>query len=173
MLIININGPINSGKTTICRLLEKRLPASLFIEVDDLLSDTEQDDLCLDFMGGIKERLNRLDAKIKEEKKSKKYRIILFAYPMEVNNYARWKRYEDQYTRFINITLSPRQEVCLTNRGHRELTLWEIQRIKQMYQEGYQCPQQSDFLIDNSDETAEQSVLRIEEFLKHKSFLEL
>ena len=42
MLILNINGPINSGKTTVSRILEKILPDSLFIEVDDLLSDDEE-----------------------------------------------------------------------------------------------------------------------------------
>ena len=43
MLIVNINGPINAGKSTICRLLAKDLPDCLFIEADDLLSDEEQE----------------------------------------------------------------------------------------------------------------------------------
>ena len=47
MRIININGPINAGKTTISKLLSACLLQSLFIEVDDLLSDEEQADLGL------------------------------------------------------------------------------------------------------------------------------
>ena len=42
MRIININGPINSGKTTVSKLLQEKLPDCLFVEVDELLSDEEQ-----------------------------------------------------------------------------------------------------------------------------------
>lgn len=41
MKIINVNGPINAGKTTISKFLADKLPQTLFIEVDDLLSDAE------------------------------------------------------------------------------------------------------------------------------------
>lgn len=82
MLIVNINGPINAGKSTVCRLLAKDLPNCLFIEADDLLSDEEQESLHLDFMGGIVERLRRLEQKIAVEKNDGRYGVILFAYPM-------------------------------------------------------------------------------------------
>ena len=39
MQIININGPINAGKSTISKLLTQKLSNAIFIEVDDLLSD--------------------------------------------------------------------------------------------------------------------------------------
>ena len=47
MKIININGPINSGKTTVSKLLAEQMSDALFIEVDDLLSDEEQETLGL------------------------------------------------------------------------------------------------------------------------------
>ena len=34
--IVYLNGPINSGKTTISKLLQNRLPETVHIEVDDL-----------------------------------------------------------------------------------------------------------------------------------------
>lgn len=166
MLIININGPINAGKSTICQLLAKDLPDSLFIEVDDLLSDEEQEALNLDFMGGIMERLRRLDHKIAIEKNAGRYSMILFAYPMTKDNYGRWKKFEDALTNFVNITLSPSLSVCLTNRGNRELDAWEKKRIRQMYDENYHCPEQSDFIIDNTRQTPEQTAEIIRNFLK-------
>ena len=39
MLILNTNGPINAGKTTVSKLLAKMLPEALFVEIDDLLTD--------------------------------------------------------------------------------------------------------------------------------------
>ena len=39
MLILNINGPINSGKSTVSKILVQQLKSARFIEVDDLLSD--------------------------------------------------------------------------------------------------------------------------------------
>lgn len=166
MQIININGPINAGKTTVCALLKKRLSACLFIEVDDLLADAEQETLQLDFMGGIKERLNRLEQRINAEKQAGKYQVILFAYPMEKNNYRAWKKFEDEETSFINITLAPALKACLTNRGNRELDEWEKSRIARMYAEGYQCPQHSDLVIDNTFQIPEETVEMIMNFLK-------
>lgn len=166
MLIININGPINAGKSTVGRLLAKKLSLSLFVEVDDLLSDEEQDALKLDFMGGIKERLRRLNELVEKEKKRQRCQEIIFAYPMEENNYRRWKKFEDERTRFINITLSPSLQACLSNRGNRELTTWEQGRIQQMYLENYHCPQGSDLIIDNTNQTPDQTVEEIIKFLK-------
>ena len=68
MKILNINGPINSGKTTISKLLQKKLPKSFFIEVDELLSDDEQKKLSLSRKEGWEERLQRLDKIVVQEK---------------------------------------------------------------------------------------------------------
>ena len=161
MKIININGPINSGKTTICKLLEKQLPSCLFIEVDNLLLDDEQKSLNLNRSQGWAERLKRLDTVIDKEKTLKRYKNILFAYPMTNKTYRQWKLWEDQNTKFINITLAPSIDVCLQNRGHRILNEAEKKRIKQMYDEGYHCLQVSDLIIDNSAQTPEDTLKKI------------
>lgn len=41
MLILNINDPINSGKTTVSKILVNLLSKAVFIEVDELMSDEE------------------------------------------------------------------------------------------------------------------------------------
>ena len=168
MQIININGPINSGKTTVSKLLANSLPQALFIEVDELLSDEEQEKLGLSMEKGWAERTNRLAKIIKQEKAKAVYRNIVFAYPISHNLYQEWKSLEDKDTSFVNITLAPKLEVCLQNRGARELDDWEITRIKQMYQEGYQNPPFSDLIIDNSKQSPQETTKEIINFLAQR-----
>lgn len=160
MLLLNINGPINAGKSTVCKILQHKLPQCRFVEVDDLLSDEEQKSLNLDFWGGIYERLNRLDNAIFFAKEQNNCSIFLFAYPLggkDGNNYLRWKRFEDENTKLICITLAPRLERCLLNRGTRDLETWEKARIEEMYKLGYQNPPQADLIIDNSLQTPQET----------------
>ena len=165
MLILNINGPINAGKTTVSRILEKILPDSLFIEVDDLLSDEEEDRLGLSMEDGWRERVNRLERLILKEKEEKRHSIVFFAYPIGREYYNRWKSYEDEDTRFVNITLSPAKEECL-RRGGNDMSQWEHDRILQMYEEGCHNPEFSDLLIHNDNQTPEQTVQAVLDFLK-------
>lgn len=166
MQIININGPINSGKSTISKLLEKELPNALFIEVDDLLSDEEQEKLGLKMEQGWQERTNRLAKIVNAEKQNKAYDNIVFAYPISENLYNEWKLWQDENTKFINITIAPKLEVCLTNRGTRELEEAEKHRIFQMYEEGYHNRAYSDLIIDNSVQTPSETLDTILKFLR-------
>lgn len=165
MRIININGPINSGKTTVSKLLHEKLSDCLFIEVDELLSDEEQKKMNLSRKKGWAERLKRLNTVIAQEKKTRRYENIIFAYPMTDKTYHQWKLWEDENTKFINITLAPKLDICLQNRGERELSAQEKERIKQMYKEGYNHPEFSDFIIDNSAQTPTETLENILYFL--------
>ena len=61
MILLNINGPINAGKTTVSKLLAEKLPDSLFIEVDSLLSEEEAKQLGLSMSDAWQESVNRLE----------------------------------------------------------------------------------------------------------------
>lgn len=163
--IININGPINAGKTTISKLLSAYLPRTLFVEVDDLLSDEEQADLGLSRQEGWQERCKRLADIVQKEKKARGVENIIFAYPMTEKLYAQWKQWEDETVAFINITLAPQMEICLQNRGARELDEGEKKRIKEMYQEGYHNSKFVDLIIDNSKQTPQETLNHILLFL--------
>ena len=165
MKIVNINGPINSGKSTISKLLIEGIDSSLFIEVDDLLSDEEQEKLGLSMEEGWCERTNRLAKIIRSYKVSKEYEMIIFAYPITQNLYDEWKQWKDEQDDFINITLAPKLEFCLKNRGNRKLAEWEKIRIKQMYKEGYHNREFADLIIDNSEQTPQETVDEILAFL--------
>ena len=166
MQIININGPINSGKTTISKLLAQELNKALFIEVDDLLSDEEQEKLGLTMEQGWKERTDRLAQLIAKEKLLARYEHIVFAYPIADNTYQEWKSFEDENTKFINITLAPALEVCIQNRGNRVLSKAEVERIKEMYKEGYHNRPYADLIVDNTGQTAQETLNKIMMFLK-------
>ena len=56
MLILNINGPINSGKTTVSKILVNLLQNATFIEVDELMTDEEEKKLGLSIQDGWAER---------------------------------------------------------------------------------------------------------------------
>ena len=167
MLILNINGPINSGKSTVSKILVDMLPNATFIEVDDLMSDEEQEKLGLTLKQGWRERQKRLNQKLQALKESGEYEMVIFAYPIADNTYQDWKAMEDNKTKFLNVTLAPSLEECLKNRGTRELDDWERNRIKEMYEEGYQNRPYSDFIINNDNQTAEETAKIIKNFVEH------
>ena len=166
MLLLNINGPINSGKTTVSKILVKLLPSATFIEVDELMSDEEEAKLGLSVQDGWAERQKRLNEKLLALKQSREYDTVIFAYPISENSYQTWSSMADDQTRFINITLAPSLDECLKNRGTRELDDWERNRIKEMYKEGYQNRPYSDFIINNDHQKPEETAAIIKEFLE-------
>ena len=166
MLLLNINGPINSGKTTVSKILVNILPKAIFIEVDELMSDEEQEKLGLHREAGWKERQNRLNKKLVALKQSQEFETVIFAYPIAEESYKQWSDLADENNRFINVTLAPSLEVCLKNRGGRELDEWERKRIHEMYEEGYQKRPYSDFIINNDKQTPAQTAEIIKNFLE-------
>ncbi len=166
MILLNINGPINARKTTVCRLLEKRLEKSLFIEVDDLLSDADQKRLKLDFEEGINHRLQVLQTTLAQHVKKQKFKVILFAYPMSEGNFRSWKALEKDGIIFKSVTLAPSLEICSKSRGVRTLTKWEVERIKTMYEQGYQNPVHTDLIIDNGHQTPHETAEIIIKYIK-------
>ena len=166
MLILNINGPMNSGKSTVSKILLKLLSNATFIEVDELMSDEEQEKLRLSLQQGWLERHKRLNQKLQDLKESREYEVAIFAYPIADNTYQDWKAMEDDKTKFMNITLSPSLEECLKNRGTRALNDWERNRIKEMYEEGYQNRPYSDFVVNNDDKTPTETANIIKDFVE-------
>ena len=167
MLILNVNGPINAGKSTVSAILVDMLPNATFIEVDDLLSDEEESVLGLSIQDGWKERHKRLNEKLAHLKETQEFETVIFAYPIADNTYQEWKSFEDEKTKFLNITLAPSLEECLKNRGGRILNEWELKRIQQMYEEGYQNRAYADFIVNNALLTPHETATVIKGFLEH------
>ena len=158
---------MNAGKSTVSKILVKLLPKATFIEVDELMSDEEQEKLGLTLQQGWRERHKRLNAKLLALKKSREFDTVIFAYPIADNTYRDWKALEDKQTHFMNITLAPSLEECLKNRGSRELDDWERDRIREMYNEGYQNRSYSDLIINNDNQTPVETAQIIKSFIAH------
>lgn len=165
MFFVNLSGPINAGKTTVGRLLPEMIGNAVFVDVDELLPDEEQMQLGLGFHEGIALRLDRLDSLIEREKRLRRYRYLFFAYPMSWGNFRRWKAWENGTDRVICITLSPSFEICIGNRGGRELSAWEIKRIGEMYKQGYHNLECSDLIICNDKQSPKETAEEIRKFL--------
>lgn len=166
MLILNIHGPINAGKSTVSKKLVEMFDKACFIEVDELMSDEEQAALGLSMPQGWAERCRRLENILQDYIKTRPFETVIFAYPLADNTYKKWSSFQSKDVRFLNITIAPRLEVCLQNRGSRVLSAWEKKRIEQMYQEGYQDRPYADFVINNENQTPEQTARLIKGFVE-------
>lgn len=154
-MIIFINGSINSGKSTVAKLLAERLSNTALLEIDCLRNFIEW----MPLERAIPINLENAVAVIKVFI-SKGLNVIV-PYPLLKNNYEYFlDKLKDSNNEIKVFTLSPKLEIALTNRGFRELSNWEKNRIKHHYAIGIQNP---DFgvIIDNSNETPKQTMKEI------------
>ena len=159
-MIIWINGTVNSGKTTISKLLAKKIENTAHIEVDKLREFIEFMSLSDEV---IEISLNNAIA-VAKNFLTEGFNVII-SYPLSMKNYDKIaKEFANLPDKMVVITLSPRLESVLKNRGSRELNEWEIERIKHHYSIGLNIPKFPSLLIDNSDQTPEETV---DEILKH------
>lgn len=142
LTVIHINGPINSGKSTLSRALAGSLPEASFIDGDD---HDAPDDAPLGVR--IEAALRRIEMEIATEQG----RYLVVAYPLDGADYERLKAAADMRgARFLVLTLAPPLEVALTDRGQRALSSEEKRRIVEMYDEGYHARPFSDLTLDTS-----------------------
>ena len=153
-MVIYIDGPINSGKTTISKLLAKRLANTVHVEIDDLRHFAD----CLTLDEVIPFALEDAIC-VTKNWVSRGFNVIV-SWPLSPENYRIFSQAmlsaESESTAF---TLLPREDVCISNRGHRELESSEVERIRQMYQWRRQTDPVG-LVVDNTeqspDETAEE-----------------
>lgn len=160
-MVIIINGTINSGKTTVAKILLEKLPRTAHIEklrqfiewmsIEESIPYSIKNIICLtrNFVRG---GLN-----------------VLISYPISSENYRIIEReITDLGQPIFAFTLAPRLEVVTKNRGNRELADWEVERIKKDYSEGFHQPDYG-IVIDNSDQTPEETAKDIIKAIKPKN----
>jgi hypothetical protein len=137
MMVICINGSINSGKSTIARLLAEHLRDARFVEGDD------HDGHELPFEQMIARAVQRLAAIITEAQET-----LVIAYPLRETDFAILRQAAAASRRpLLVVTLAPPLEVVLAPRGARRLDDGERARIREMYAEGYHARPFSDLVI--------------------------
>jgi hypothetical protein len=150
-MIIFLSGSINSGKTTIAGLLKKQFPRSANIEVDTIHDMYDwmplEDAIPLNLKNALSLTQNFIEEKID----------VIITYPLSRDEYEFFnKNLPLEIQRFF-FTLNPRLDHALTNRGSRELTEWEIERIKYHYNTGVNNPGFG-IMIDNTMQTSEETL---------------
>ena len=133
-MIIFLSGSINSCKTTIADLLKKEFPRSAHIEVDVLHDMVEWMPLDDAIPLNLKNALALTNNFIEEDLD------VIISYPLSKAEYEYFNQSLPLDIQRFFFTLNPRLDHALTNRGSRELTGWEIERIKYHYETGINDP---------------------------------
>jgi hypothetical protein len=157
LTVVHINGPINSGKSTLGRALADSLPEAAFIDGDD---HDAPDDAPLDV------RIAAALRCIETEIATGQGRYLVVAYPLDDVDYERLKAASDKRgSRLLVLTLAPPLDVALTNRGQRALSSEEERRIVEMYDEGYHARSFSDLILDTFLLSLSESVEKAHAFI--------
>ena len=159
-MILWLNGSINSGKTTVAKILSKELNNTAYIEIDVFHEFIHwkpiQESVQLNIKNAIGVIKNFLDEDID----------VIVSYPLSQKNYQFVMAELDQYKDQLHVvTLAPTLADALTNRGTRELDEWEVERIKHHYEIGIPSPSFGD-VIDNSGQTPDETAKAVLEFVK-------
>ncbi len=159
-MIIFINGSINAGKTTVAKILHEKISQSALIEIDTLRAMIEW----LPIDKAVPINLENAVAVIRTFTKHDIHAIV--PYPLSERNYAYMVESLKDLNQPIHVfTLAPKLEKALTNRGARELSEAEQERIKHHYTIGIPTPSFGE-IIDNSKQSPEETANSILEKLQ-------
>ena len=159
-MIIFINGSINSGKSTLAKLLSKKLENCAVLEIDSLRN-------FIDWMPIEKAIPINLENAISLIKNFDENRLnVIIPYPLSEKNYDFIKtNLSELNSKIYFFTLAPKLEEVLKDRGERKLDDWERERIKYHYQIGINQPSFGK-IIDTTNQTPEETLEVIIDSLK-------
>lgn len=161
-MIVILNGPINSGKSTIARILQNKIPNTAHVEVDKLRQ-------FIKWMPGDEAfPLSIENAALVTRNLAKKGLNVIFTYILTKEEYESViDKLKDLNTKIFTFTFSPDMNVTLRNRGTRELTEKEQKRIKYHYNIGIHNPSFG-VIINNTSQKPEETVEVILEHIKKR-----
>ncbi len=150
-MIIFLNGSINAGKSTVAKLLAKELPNYALMEIDAIREMIEW----MPIDQAVPINLENAVSIIRNF--SNRGIGVIVPYPLSQKNYDYMMENLKEYNQKIRVfTLSPKIENALINRGERELSEQEKNRIKHHYNIGIASPAFGE-IIDNSNQTPQET----------------
>lgn len=155
-ILVFISGSINSGKTTTSKLLAEKLGAAL-INVDDLNDTITNFNLATDLDKSMDLAIAKINEYLAEGKD------VVANYVVRQRDFDRFAKEVHTKEQYV-ITLAPRLEVAQGKRGDRQLSEWEVARVKHHYDTGVANPAFG-HIIDNSDIDIEEAVERIQKII--------
>ncbi len=150
-MIIFINGSINSGKSTISKILAEKIEKPAVVEIDNLSDFIE--------WLPIEEKIpiNLENAVLVIRNFSKRGFNVIVPYPLSQKNYDyMMSELGNENEKMFVFTLNPDMKIALENRGERELDDWEKQRIRYHYSIGINNPSFGT-IIDNTNQKPEET----------------
>lgn len=159
-MIIFINGNMNSGKSTVSNLLREKIENSAVVEIDELRAFIKQ----VPIEDAVPINWENAVACIRNFVKHDFNAII--PYPLSENNYKYVvNELSDLGTEILFVTLNPSLDTLSANRGTRELSQREVDRIKVLHEQGI-ADNNYGLVIDNSNQIPEETVAMILEYIK-------
>ena len=154
MRFIYINGSINAGKTTVGRLLAAKAPKTVHIEVDHLRHFAD----CLDLDAAIPFCVEDLIC-LSQNWLRRGFTAVV-TWPISFEDHDRIVQALRPLASVSSYTLRPSLEVALSDRGKRQLTERERDRIRGQY-ENAEIQDGIGITVDNSHQTPEETVALI------------
>ncbi len=150
-MIIFLNGSINAGKSTVAKLLVKNMENTALLEIDTFHEMIEW----MPIDQAVPLNLENAVSVISNF--AKRGLNVLVPYPLSQKNYEYMvDNLKEVNTKMYFFTLAPKLEKTLTNRGTRELTDQERDRINHHYNIGIPSPTFGE-IIDNSEQTPQET----------------
>jgi adenylate kinase family enzyme len=150
-MIIFLNGSINAGKSTVAKILAKEMINTALLEIDAFHEMIEWMPIDKAVPINLENALSVIRNFVKRELN------VIVPYPLSQKNYDFiTSGLKDLDTEIHVFTLAPKLEKVLENRGTRELTEQEKERIKHHYDIGIPNPKFGE-IINNSDQTPQET----------------
>lgn len=151
-MLIFISGSINSGKTATSKALAEKLGA-VFLNVDDLNDTIPNFNLATDLDKSMDLAIRTINDYTNDG------RDVVANYVVRQEDFDRFENEVETQPQIV-ITLAPSLEVAQSKRGDRELSEWELSRIKHHYDTGIASPKFG-HILDNSELAVNETVDRI------------
>ncbi len=148
-MIIFINGSINSGKTTVAKMLASKISNTANVEIDDLHNFINW----LEIDKAIP--INLENAVLVINNFTKHGYNVVVPYPLSQKNYD-YLRKELDNNKLYFFTLAPDIKKAQSDTKKRKLTSWERNRIQYHYNVGISKPAFGK-IIDNTNQAPEET----------------
>ena len=158
-MILFINGSINSGKTTVAKMLTEKIPNTAHIEIDSLREFIHW----LEIDKAVPINLENAILLIRNFVKHG-YNVVV-PYPLSESNYEYIIQELHDYSEQLHFfTLAPDIRKAQTSTKERKISQWEYDRIQHHYDIGIPSPSFGR-IINNTSQTPKETVDEILSFL--------
>ncbi len=158
-MIIILNGGMNSGKSTISKVLAERLTQTAIVEIDALREFVE----CLSLQESIPINIQNA-ADITRRYVDNGLNVVV-CYPFSPKNFELFVATLKSPSKIEMIHLKPRLDIALTNRGSRELDAEEQDRIRHHHTISTIYSHDHGLTVDNSTQSVDETVKQIIDYI--------